>query len=159
MIWSKANPSNPSEDQEQLQLEWRVAKIAGFHQRVLMAISSSDLKYPSHLQPFLPPQHAILLSLTDFTSLVFPCSLFLTLPGLHYISIWVLMELRNRSLNFESFFQSISPIFLNDYHGHILFQLLPTIYQSSKPAWWSRSSSSSPDLTFHSFSTIVLHTS
>lgn len=43
-------------------------------------------------------------------------------------------------------------MFLNDHRGHILFQLLPTIDQSSKfSVWWSRSLWCDLDLTFHSF--------
>lgn len=38
--------------------------------------------------------------------------------------------------------------------------MLPSIYQVPNPlVWWSRSSWFSPDLTFHSFSTTVLHAS
>ena len=48
-------------------------------------------------------------------------------------------------------------IFLNDYHDYFLLQLHPTIYQSSR---FCLNDQNPPDLilTFHSFSTTILHT-
>lgn len=122
----------------------------GVFTRELMALSLLDSKHPRNLQTFPCSYNSYgfsLLSTPDANraSLCFHLKLNVASwqdsPPLVFLSVHF-----NRK------------IFLNDYHGHILLQLLATIFQVPNSLCVDQDPYDLA-LTFNSFSTTVLHTS